>query len=122
MEEMEILETAIEAEKVSLITYLGAAEKTGDESGKNMFIRLAIDEFSHMRLLEEQRSNLLEKGCWTKFTIERSTLEELVPRLKQNDVKVKGQSGMNEIDALNSALEFEEGGELLSRTFEHSCR
>ena len=26
MEEMEILETAIEAEKVSLITYLGAAE------------------------------------------------------------------------------------------------
>lgn len=108
MKELEIIKTALEAEEVSLITYLDFVRKTRDGSGKNMFIRLAMDEFSHMRLLKEQKENLLNKGDWAKVRVERSKLEELVPKLKGRAVKTKGLLGIDEIDALNTALQLED--------------
>jgi rubrerythrin len=108
MLETEVLDRAIEAEKVSLITYLGLALATSDPSGKDMFLRLAIDEFSHMRILEEQRSGLCDSGCWREVDVERSEIEELVPKLDDADLKVKGTSGMDQIDALRVALKAEE--------------
>jgi len=51
MNDTEALRTAIEMEKDSLYKYLEFAKGTKDVSGKNMFIRLSMDEFSHMELL-----------------------------------------------------------------------
>ncbi len=106
---MEIVDRTIEAEKVSLITYLGFALKTDDLSGKDMFLRLAIDEFSHMRILEEQRHGLCDaRACWREVRVERSEIEDLVPKLNDESLKVRGTSGMSAIDALNVALKAED--------------
>jgi rubrerythrin len=111
MLETEILDRAIEAEKLSLITYLGFALKTDDLSGKDMFLRLAIDEFSHMRILGEQRTGLCDAGCWREVDVERSEIEDLIPKLQEDGLKIQGASGMNAIEALKIALKSEEEAE-----------
>ena len=52
------LELALAAEKASLHSYLRWAFLTRAPAGKDIFIRLATDEFEHMRLLEQQIQGL----------------------------------------------------------------
>lgn len=106
-ESIKALKLGIEAEKEGLITYLRFARKTKDPTGKNMFIRLAMDEFDHMETLEKQLENLLENKCWAKVEIPKSEFEELVPKLEERDVETKGESGVGELSALNTALDLE---------------
>lgn len=106
-ESIKALKLGIEAEKQGLITYLGFARKTKDLTGKNMFIRLAMDEFDHMNTLEKQLESLLENRCWVKVAITKSEIEELIPKLKERDRETKGKSGAGELSALNTALDLE---------------
>ena len=48
------LRKAVEIEDNGLINYLKFARQTKDETGKNMFIRLAMDEHEHHIILEKQ--------------------------------------------------------------------
>ena len=95
------LETALEAEKQSLRGYLRLAWETRDSSGKQMFIRLATDEFEHMCLLETWLAGQLPGA------IDRSAIERLVPRLSDKSLQIRGTQGQHQLDALNTALELE---------------
>jgi rubrerythrin len=96
--------SAIRTERESLRSYLGFAWETTDLSGKNMFIRLATDEFEHARLLE----------TWTgpdagrSVPVDRTFVEKLVPRLSDVSLRIRGTSGQGQLSALNTALELEQ--------------
>ncbi len=102
------LATALEAEKQSLRGYLRLAWETQDGSGKQMFIRLATDEFEHMRLLETWQVDKRPPGA-----IDPSAIEHLVPRLSDKSRQIRGANGQHQLDALDTALELERSAELL---------
>lgn len=96
------LAIALEAEKQSLRTYLKLAWDTRDNSGKQMFIRLATDEFEHMLLLETWQADQRPPDA-----VEPSVVEHLVPRLSDKALQIRGTNGQHQLDALNTALELE---------------
>ncbi len=110
MNDIEALRTAVEMEKESLSRYLQFARKTKDVSGKNMFIRLSTDEFSHMEMLNRVLENLMEQKGWIKVEIDKSEVEKVVPKLRESDVKIRTTEGLDELSALETALELEERG------------
>jgi len=101
-ESLAALATALEAEKLSLRTYLKLAWDTNDASGKQMFIRLATDEFEHMRLLETWQSDRLPPAA-----VEPSVIEHLVPKLSDKSLQIHGTVGQHQLSALNAALDLE---------------
>jgi rubrerythrin len=114
--DLKALKTAIEAEKKSLDTYLGFALRTDDVSGKNMFIRLASDEFEHMNILERQTLSLKETGDWLSVEVERSEVEAVVPHLEDKDLKIRGTRGQDQVSALHVALNLEKKAAEFYRT------
>jgi rubrerythrin len=102
------LTVGIEAEKASLRTYLRLGWDTNDASGKQMFIRLATDEFEHMRLLETWQT---EKGPPAR--IDHSIIERLIPKLSDKSLQIRGTEGQHQLSALNAALDLERS----ARTF-----
>ena len=54
-----ILRTAIDVEDNGLETYLKYARQTKDETGKNIFIQLALDEHNHRQILGKQFDQLM---------------------------------------------------------------
>ena len=112
-ETLAALAAAIEAEKQSLRNYLEFAWNTRDSSGKQMFVRLATDEFEHMRLLEAQQAGLARSAQWQPVTIEATVLERLAPRLSDKSLRIRGSEGQNQLSALNTALDLERS----ARTF-----
>jgi rubrerythrin len=96
------LATAAEAEKQSLRTYLKLAWDTRDASGKQMFVRLATDEFEHMRLLETWQADQRPPGA-----VEPSVIERLIPRLSDKSLQIRGTQGQHQLAALNTALDLE---------------
>ena len=96
------LAIALEAEKQSLRTYLKLAWDTRDSSGKQMFIRLATDEFEHMRLLETWQADMHAPAI-----VEPTVIERLVPRLSDKSLQIRGTRGQHQLSALNTALDLE---------------
>ena len=96
------LAIALEAEKQSLRTYLKLAWDTRDSSGKQMFIRLATDEFEHMRLLETWQADMHAPAI-----VEPTVIERLVPRLSDKSLQIQGTRGQHQLSALNTALDLE---------------
>jgi len=96
------LATALEAEKQSLRAYLRLAWDTHDASGKQMFIRLATDEFEHMRLLESWQTDGRPPA-----PVEPSVIERLIPKLSDKSLQIRGTNGQHQLDALDTALELE---------------
>jgi rubrerythrin len=107
-ETLAALATAIEAEKQSLRTYLGLAWSTNDGAGKQMLVRLATDEFEHMRLLESW-----VRGQVSPVPAEPTVLERLVPKLSDRSLRIRGKAGQNQLSALQAALDLERS----ARTF-----
>jgi rubrerythrin len=96
------LATAAEAEKRSLRAYLRLAWETHDLSGKQMFIRLATDEFEHMKLVESWQT-----GSLPPASLEPTMIERLVPRLSDKSLQIHGSKGQHQLSALNAALDLE---------------
>ena len=63
-EALQAIETAVQIEKDGLAFYTEAARQTDDPNGKKMFKSLARDEAAHLRLFEDARQALLERGNW----------------------------------------------------------
>jgi rubrerythrin len=101
------LELAIQGEKTSLERYLELAWQTRDPGAKNMLIRLAMDELSHMKLLEDQRVALQEHGDWSPVRIPESLVERVVPVIADVGQRLRAGSGANALGALQAALELE---------------
>jgi rubrerythrin len=105
------LELALEAEKESLRGYLHWAFATRNPHGKDMFIRLATDEFEHLRLLERQ---LRESGAGDECApvpITAGELEQLVARLPDASLRIRGEQDQGDLSALEAALESERRAE-----------
>ncbi len=100
------LAIALEAEKQSLRTYLKLAWDTRDSSGKQMFVRLATDEFEHMRLLETWQADMHPPAA-----IEPSVFERLIPRLSDKSLQIRGTEGQHQLSALNAALDLEKSAQ-----------
>lgn len=98
-----VLAAAIEAEKSSLKAYLDFAWRTRDAGGRAMFIRLASDEFEHMRLLERQQAEMDAPIP----AVPVSPIESLIPRLSDSSRRIRGASGQDDLAALRTALELE---------------
>ncbi len=101
------LKTAIEIEDQGLLNFLKFARQTKDTTGKNMFIRLAMDEHEHRRIIEQQLNNLMEGKSLIKIEIPKSEIEKVAPTIREKQQKTRGESGLLEIDALNTALDLE---------------
>jgi rubrerythrin len=101
------LRTAIEIEDNGLATFLKFARQTKIEAGKNMFIRLAMDENEHRRILEKQLTHLMEGKALEHIEIPKSEIEMVAPAIREKQQKTKGESDIGELDALNTALDLE---------------
>jgi len=101
------LKTAIEIEDNGLLTFLKYARQTKDITGKNMFIRLAMDEHEHRRIIEKQLNNLMEGKPLTRVEIPKSEIEKVAPKIREKQQRTRGESGLLEVDALNTALDLE---------------
>ncbi|MBN1153802.1 ferritin family protein [candidate division KSB1 bacterium] len=102
-----ILSEAIKLEKNGLLKYLRFARNTNDITGKNMFIQLALDEYEHQDILEKQYMNNLNNDDWQMIEIPETTLEKLAPKITPKQERIRGSSGVAEIEALHIALDFE---------------
>ncbi len=105
---LKVLRTADEAERTALITYLKFARQTNDAGGKNMFIRLAIDEYGHMLLLDNQTNNIVSQKGWQNIEIDKSVVEPLIPKISEKDIKTMGKANATELSALETARALEQ--------------
>ena len=106
-EVIKALKLGMETEKRGLESYLNFARQTKDETGKNMFILLALDELQHFEILERVLTELDISGAWSEIEIKRSLIERVIPKLKERDVRTHGERGIDQVDALHAALEQE---------------
>lgn len=115
-ETLKAIKLAMETEKRGLESYLVFARQTKDETGKNMFILLARDELDHFEILERSLAELEVGGTWAGIEIQESLIEQVVPKLRERDVRSRGLEGTDQIQALNTALDQERRSiELYSR-------
>ena len=105
---LKVLRTADESEKEALLTYLKFARQTNDVGGKNMFIRLATDEYGHMLLLDNQINNVVTQKGWQNIEIDKSIVEPLIPKISEKDVRTMGKANANELSALETARALEQ--------------
>ena len=61
---VEVLSTAIDAERSARSHYEELAEKTADPEGRTMFRQLAEEEHTHYRILSDELYNLSNRGLW----------------------------------------------------------
>ena len=104
---LKILKTAIEVEDNGLETFLKFAKQTKDETGKNMFIQLALDEHNHRMILQKQLDKLMTGKKWETVEIPKSEIEKLSPMIREKQQRTRGESGLAEVDALNVAMDLE---------------
>jgi rubrerythrin len=102
------LSKAIASEKTGIESYLKFARQTANVSGKDMFLRLAQDEFDHMNALEKELDRVQEGKAGIRIKIKSSDIEEIVPQLSAPEAKIQaGQGTADDLSALNIALDLE---------------
>lgn len=104
---MRALRMAIDIEENGLVTFLKFARQTKQEFGKNMFIRLAMDENEHRRILEKQLHDLAEGQPWVEIHVPKYEIEEMAPAMTERQQRVTGEAGGAETEALKIALDLE---------------
>ncbi|MFO7890494.1 MAG: ferritin family protein [bacterium] len=103
----QILKTAMEVEINGMSTFNNLAHKTQNENGKKMFQQLAKDEEEHQAILKNQLEHLTKNGTWKEIQIPQSKVQSLIPKLREKQIRTKGEAKLGEIDALNTALDLE---------------
>jgi len=106
-EAMKALKMAMDIEDNGLVTFLKFARRTKHEFGKNLFIRLAMDENEHRRILEKQMSRLAEGQPSVEIHVPKYEIEHVAPTMTDRQREVTTDSGVGDIDALKIALELE---------------
>jgi len=104
---MKALKTAIDIEDNGLVTFLKFARRTKHEFGKNMFIRLAMDENEHRRILEKQLHHLAEGQPWVEINVPKYEIENVAPTMTDRQQKITAETGGAETEALRIALDLE---------------
>ena len=110
---LKALEEAKCLEQEGQAFYRQAAEKTKDETGKEIFLSLVKDEAMHQRLIQRQIDHLSAEGNWLKMPETEGEVCDL-----SESIFPKGREGLEkavkadttETEALIMALEFESKG------------
>lgn len=105
--EIEVLTLARNAETESLGRYLEFAWQTEALAGKNMFIRLAMDELMHQELLGKKIDEYRHQGSCTPVSVSPSLIEKLTPKITHREVFSSGKANAAALSALQIALELE---------------
>ncbi|MEO0009346.1 MAG: ferritin family protein [candidate division WOR-3 bacterium] len=105
--EIEVLTLARIGETESIRRYLEFALQTEELAGKNMFIRLAMDELMHQDLLGEKIDEYHRQGSCTPVSVSPTLIEKLIPKITQRDVLSSGRANAAALSALQIALELE---------------
>jgi len=105
--EAEILKKAMDFELKGAKFYLETARKVKDISGKNILIRLALDELDHYDILSLELDEIQKDKKWKKVEIKESVVEKIMPKLPKRMEGQKENYELSEIDALEIALEQE---------------
>lgn len=107
METLKWLETAIASEKKALHNYLDYAHLTQDKAGKDMFVKLARDEFQHMIILEQQSNRVRTGHLWQNTKMPSSAIEQIIPLLDKKE-RINSEIALNnETQILSLALKSE---------------
>jgi len=102
---VKILRTAIEVENNGLVTFLKFARQTKDETGKNMFIQLAMDEHEHRLILEKQLNKLEEKLRRAEVKLEKKRAKATSNVAQRRErAPCKNRSYTRETDPIVSTL------------------
>jgi len=107
---LEALRQAMDLEQRGHQFYLGAAERTKDPRGKEMFRSLARDEVTHLNTVQKQYEALSRGEGWLPLTgapekpidLEKSLLP---PDKETLERTIRAEA--SDIDALHFALQFE---------------
>jgi rubrerythrin len=102
-----ILDMALEIEKESIYRYLDIARKTKDTAGKNMFVTLANEEVNHLLYIIQIREMAKKETQLKPLQVPKSEIAGVLPDVLKREKKKHGKSELNEIDALEIALEHE---------------
>lgn len=97
----------METELLGLGSYLKFAKTTKDATGKNMFITLAADELEHFRILERALAEQKVGGDMSGIEVHPSIIQKITPKLGSRDSRIKGESGVDQVNALQTALDQE---------------
>jgi rubrerythrin len=104
---LKILDTGIELEKKGILTYLRLGLATKSLTGKNMFMRLAADEFEHMRKLEKIRAAKTGKKPLRLTPVPKKEIDEVLKKLTRPDLLEKAEAGLEDLDALKLGMDME---------------
>jgi rubrerythrin len=102
-----IFSLAIELEKEGLITYLRFAYQIENLAAKNLFIRLAMDEFEHLKILEEELAHFKKEAKLKRIRLPKTEIEKTTANLKPILPQEKKEVDINELNALQVALNLE---------------
>ncbi|KYC46111.1 MAG: Rubrerythrin [Candidatus Methanofastidiosum methylothiophilum] len=108
-EKVRIIETAIQAEKETLNTYIKSAIKVSNVVGKNMFLKLALDEIKHREILEKALKSQLEGGECIFPEIEKTEVTKIVPDVEK-EIEKTSHLGQDDLAALMLAQKVEKNG------------
>jgi len=111
-EDIEIVKTAMEAEKDAYQAYAKAAKKTNNPKGRDMFQQLSEFEMNHYQKLKELLKSLQEQGEWILY--EGTSLRKKTISLKTQ--KSKGQDSLSDMDALTMAVREEKKAQAYYRS------
>lgn len=103
----EIFRLAINLEKEALISYLRFGQQIKDLTGKDLFIRLAMDEFEHIEILERELKYFEKEKGFEELEIPLTEIEKIVNHLKPSLPKEKKISDLKELNILQIALSLE---------------
>ncbi len=109
LEKISVLQTAIEAEKETLRVYIKSAIKVSNVSGKNMFLKLALDEIGHREFLEKELKKELKTCDYTVSEIENKEVEKIVPDVEKELEKTR-HLGQDDLIILMLAQQVEKSG------------
>lgn len=108
-EKVRIIETAIQAEKETLVTYIKSATKISNVVGKNMFLKLALDEIKHREILEKALKSQLEEGKCFFPMVEKREVTKIVPDIEQ-EIEKTSYLGQDDLAILMLAQKVEKSG------------
>lgn len=108
-EKIKIIETAIEAEKETLNIYIKSAIKVSNVVGKNMFLKLALDEIKHREVLEKALKSQLEGGKCIFPEVEKNQVTKIVLDVEK-EIEKTSYLGQDDLAVLMLAQKVEKNG------------
>ncbi|MBI5359779.1 MAG: ferritin family protein [Planctomycetes bacterium] len=101
------LNAAVNAEKNALFNYLNYSHMTRNITGKNMFIRIALDEFQHMTILETELARIQAGKKWQKVKVPASPIEQIKHEKNRKTAPGSDAGNADEIAAISLAMKAE---------------